>query len=98
MRRGVIIGFVALGALAVILMVTVAWNGSQLDGARQQRDDLQFEADDLRQEVESLTTERDDLQKKLDDDLKAIEQLKAQGAVSAVSNQAPTAPSTAATP
>ena len=78
MRKGIVISFVVLGILAVVLMVTVAWNGSQLDDARQQRDDLQFEVDDLRQEVDTLTTERDDLQGKLDEHLTTIEKLKSQ--------------------
>ncbi len=76
MRRGVVIGLVVLGVLAVVLMVTVAWNGSKLDEARQESGDLQFEVDDLRQEVDTLTTERDGLQGKLDEQLKTIEQLK----------------------
>lgn len=76
MRRGVIIALVSLSVLAVILMATVAWNGSKLDETRQESEDLQFQVDDLQQEVDSLTTERDSLQGKLDEQLKTIEQLK----------------------
>ena len=99
MRRGVVIGFVALGALSLILMVTVAWNGSKLDEARQERDDLTFEVDDLRQEVDALTGEREDLQKKMDEHLKTIEQLKSStSSAGQAPVSAPAAPSPVATP
>lgn len=78
MRKGVVIALAGLGLLSIVLMITVAWNGTQLDQARQERDDFQFEVDDLRQEVDTLTVERDDLQNRVDENLKSIEQLKAE--------------------
>ncbi len=93
MRRGVVISLVVLGVLAVVLMVTVAWNGSKLDETRQESDDLQLEVDDLRQEVDTLTTERDDLQSKLDEQLKTIEQLKNKTGASTPADSSAASPS-----
>ena len=92
MRRGILITLIVLAVLSVTLMVTVAWNGSQLDEARQEREDLQFEVDDLNQEVDALTSERDELQSKLDEHLKTIEQLKSQTAASSAAPATEPAP------
>ena len=75
-RRIVSISLSVTGALLVILMVALARVGTDLDRARINRDDLQFEVDDLNEKVDGLTTERDQLQQQLGEQHKTVEQLK----------------------
>lgn len=66
MRRNVLITVVGLGALALVLAVTVALTGTKLDQARLERDDLEVEVESLRASTESLRVERDGLQAEQD--------------------------------
>ena len=77
MRRGTIIGFGILGVVLVILAGALASVGTNLDKTRLERDDLQFEVDNLNQEVDTMTEDRQKLQTQVDEQLKSIEQLKA---------------------
>ena len=103
MRRGVVIGFAALGVIAVVLAVTLATIGTQLDQARLERNDLQFQVEDLQSESDTLRTERDSLQKEREtlktqvgEQLKAMEQLK--GEVSQARSQPQSSETTASAP
>lgn len=78
MRRGVMMALSVMGAVVVILAIAVASVGTDLDETRIERDDLQFELDDLRLEVDAVSTARRGLQAQTEEQLKTIEQLKAQ--------------------
>ena len=78
MRRWIILGWSIAGALIVILAVALATVGTQLDQARVDKEDLQFETDELQKDVDALTEERGKLQQKVDEHQKTIEQLKAE--------------------
>jgi uncharacterized protein YoxC len=67
MRRGVVITVSALGGLAVVLAIALAIVGTNLDEVRLERDDLQYEVNDLRQELDALSAERDELQQQVTD-------------------------------
>ncbi|MBI4322652.1 MAG: hypothetical protein HY596_00050 [Candidatus Omnitrophica bacterium] len=85
MRRGVLIGLIAAVVLCIVLAVAVASIGTQLDETRLDRDDLEMQVDDLQGELDSLRTERDTvkteretLKTRTEEQLKTIEQLKAE--------------------
>jgi len=92
MKKGIVIGLIVSAVFCFILAVAVSVIGTQLDEAKIQREDLKVElartkdqADSLRYERDSLKTsqeftqvERESLEKKVGDQLKAIEQLKAE--------------------
>ena len=78
MRRGLVIALSIMGILLVLLAVTVASIGSELDGARIERDELLSEAEDLRQELDTISEERNKLQAQVDEQVKAIESWKVQ--------------------
>ena len=78
MRRSVVIVLAVLGVLVVILGVVVASIGTQFDDVRLERDDLQAQVMDLEQDVDATTEERNSLQQRLDEQVKTIEQLKAE--------------------
>ncbi len=78
MRRSVVIVLAVLGVLVVILGVVVASIGTQFDDVRLERDDLQAQVMDLEQDVDATTEERNGLQQRLDEQVKTIEQLKAE--------------------
>ena len=77
-----------LGAAAVVslvLAVTVATIGSQLDQTRLERDDAETDLDSVREELQQVTGERDAMKAdydtykaQTDQQLKTIEQLKAE--------------------
>ena len=78
MRRGVVIALVVMGAVLAILAIALAKVGTQLDQAKIERDDLKLEVEDLRDEVNSISGERETLQGKTQEQLKTIDQLKAE--------------------
>jgi peptidoglycan hydrolase CwlO-like protein len=78
MRRGIVIALVGLGVLVVILAVALASVGSRFDEVEIERDDLEFEVGQLEQDVAALTGERDTLKRQAEEQLKTIEQLKAE--------------------
>ena len=78
MRRGVIIALSVLGVLVVVLLVAVATVGSGLDQARIERDDLEWETDELQRQVEALTGERDELRQQVEQQSSAMERWKAE--------------------
>ena len=78
MRRGMLIGLSVTGVLCLVLIIAIAKIGTQLDQARIERDDLQFEVEDLRNESQSLKADRDTLKQQVDEKLHAIEQMKAE--------------------
>ena len=78
MRRGVIIALSVLGALVVVLLVAVATVGSGLDQARIERDDLEWELDELQRQVEILTGERDEMKQQIEQQSSAMERWKAE--------------------
>lgn len=109
MRRGVLIGLIAAVVICIVLAVAVASVGTQLDQARLDRDDLEVQVDDLQSEVDSLRTERDTvktdretLKARTEEQLKTIEQLKAELGRTASSqtqpSQQPQQPAPASTP
>src|SRR3989338_8367582 len=85
MDRKLVWGLLAAGGVSVILAVTVAVVGSKLDDAQLERDHLEVELDELPTEAASLRSERDalaseqaPLKSQVDDQLRTIEQLKAE--------------------
>ena len=85
MNRKLLGALVIGGLVCVGLAVTVAVVGSRLDDVRLERDDLQAEVEDLRDEVTNLTRERDAIKtehvtvkSQADEQMKTIEQLKAE--------------------
>ena len=78
MRRGFVIALSVMGVLLVVLAVSFALVGSDLDRARLEREGLQFELGDLQQQFDRVSVERDRLQRQTEDQLRAIEQWKAQ--------------------
>ena len=102
-RRIVIIAWGALGVVVLVLAVALARVGTELDEAKLERMSRQTDVDDLEQEVDDLTDEQQQLQAKVDEQLKTIEQLKAdlertraQTVPVPASPQAPTASETTA--
>ena len=109
MRRGVLIGLIATVVICIVLAVAVASIGTQLDQVRLDRDDLELQVDDLQGEVDSLRTERDTMKReretlkiRTEEQLKTIEQLKAESGRTANSqtqpSQHPQQPAPASTP
>ena len=78
MQRGFVIALSVMGVFLVVLAVSFALVGSDLDRVRLEREGLQFELDDLQQQFDRVSGERDRLQRQTEDQLKAIEQWKAQ--------------------
>ena len=78
MRRGTIIALSVLAVFVVILAIALASVGTRFDTVAIERDDLQFEVGQLEQDMDGITTERDTLKRQTEDQLKAIEQLKAE--------------------
>lgn len=78
MRRTVVILASVMGLLLVILAIALASVGTQFDEARIELKDLHSDVDDLQQEVDDLSVERDTLQQRASEQLKTIEQLKAE--------------------
>ena len=78
MQRGFVIAVSVMGVFLVVLAVSFALVGSDLDRVRLQREDLQFELDGLQQELGRVSGERDRLQRQTEEQLKAIEQWKVQ--------------------
>lgn len=78
MRRGFVIALSVMGVLLVVLAVSFALVGSDLDRARLEREGLRFELGDLQQQLDRVSVERDRLQRQTEDQLRAIEQWKAQ--------------------
>ena len=78
MRRGLVIALSVMGVLLIVLSLALASVGTHLDEAKIERNELQYEMDDLRQEVDTISVERGNLQNKVDEQLKTIEQLKAE--------------------
>lgn len=78
MQRGFVIALSVMGVLLVIVAVSFALVGSDLDRIRLEREDLQFEVDGLQQELNRVSGERDRLQQRTDEQLRAIEQWKVQ--------------------
>ena len=78
MRRGAIIAIVILSGLAAVLAVSLASVGTQLDDARIERKNLEFEVEDVQQELDLLAEERDALKAHADEQTQTITQLKAE--------------------
>ena len=78
MRRGIIIGLSVMRVMLVILAVTLASVGTELDQARIEREEYQSQVDDLQGELDGLTQDRERLQHQVDEQLKTIEQWKVQ--------------------
>ena len=78
MKRGVVIALSVMGVFLLVLAVSFALVGSDLDRVRLEREDLRFEVDGLQQELDRVSGERDRLQQQTDEQLKAIEQWKVQ--------------------
>ncbi len=64
--------------VVVVLGVALARVGTQLDEVRIDQADLESEVEELEIELDGALEERDALQTKVDEQLKAIEQLKAE--------------------
>lgn len=77
MSRRMVIGFAVLGALVVVLGISLAWVGTNFDRERIEREDLQSTVDALEIDVDQLSGERDQLQQQTQEQTKTIEQLKA---------------------
>ena len=78
MRRGTIIALSVLAVFVVILAIALASVGTRFDTVAIERDDLEFEVGQLEQDMNGITTDRDTLKRQTEDQLKAIEQLKAE--------------------
>lgn len=78
MRRGIIIALSVMGVILVILALSLASVGTELDQARIDRDEYQFQVGDLQEELDTLTQEREKLQQQVDEQLRTIEQWKVQ--------------------
>jgi hypothetical protein len=91
MNRRVTIALLAMGAGLVVLALALASVGGELDQARIDRDEYQFQAEDLQGELDAVSEERDRLRQQVDEQLKAVEQWKLQVERSRAGGQA-TAP------
>lgn len=78
MRRWGVIAFAVIGVMVIVLAIALASVGTELDQVRLNREDLQFEVDSAQRDAESLTEEKTRLQHQTEEQLKTIEQLKAE--------------------
>ncbi len=92
MRRVVVTGLIVSIAASIALAIAVARIGTQLDESRLDRDDQEAQAEAHRAEAESLRKERDGLNATVGQQLKSIEQLKAE--LEQVRRQAQATPAT----
>ena len=76
MRRGVVIAFVLVGGATVVLAVSLAKTGMELDQMRLERTDFQNKLDALHRQVFQLSDQRQTLEGQVDTHVRAIEQLK----------------------
>src|SRR3989338_994960 len=101
MRRSVVIALAFMGVVVVVLAISLASVGTQVDKMRLNRSDLELDIGDLQAEVESLTdenetlrTERDELQGQTEEHLSTIQQLKHEVEQARTQAAAPAAPVT----
>ncbi len=73
MRRNVVFAFLGVGGLVVILAVSLASVGTEMDQLRIEREDFRFEMDTLQQQIDALAGEKVALQRQVEEQRATVE-------------------------